>query len=55
MWLLTVVLVAAVVLGAVHFFIPTVSPDQTQPSGHYFEPCAACHLVVAGAELVDVE
>ncbi|HZL05831.1 MAG TPA: hypothetical protein VFE45_10520 [Coriobacteriia bacterium] len=54
-WLLLVILLAALALGAVRFFIPTISPDQQQPPGHYFAPCAACHLTVAGAEFVDVE
>jgi hypothetical protein len=54
-WVAAVVLIPVLVLGAARFFIPTISPDQAQPPGHYFEPCATCHLSVAGAELIDVE
>jgi len=54
-WFLAVVLIPVLVLGAVRFFIPTISPEQPQPAGHYFQPCATCHLTVAGAELIDVE
>lgn len=54
-WVLAIVLIPVLVLGAARFFIPTISPDQAQPPGHYFTPCAACHLTIAGAELIDVE
>ena len=54
-WLLAIVFIAALVLGAVRFFIPTISPDQEQPPGHYFTPCVTCHLTVAGSEIIDVE
>ncbi len=54
-WLLVVVLLMALALGAVRLFVPTISPEQVQPPGHYFHPCATCHLTVAGSELIDVE
>jgi len=55
LWIGGIVLIAVLMLGAARFFIPTISPDQAQPPGHYFTPCATCHLTIAGAELVDVE
>jgi len=55
LWVGGIVLIAALVLGSARFFIPTISPDQPQPPGHYFTPCATCHLTIEGAELIDVQ
>lgn len=55
LWVGGIVLIAVLVLGAARFFIPTISPVQEQPPGHYFKPCVTCHLTVAGSEFIDVE
>lgn len=50
-----VVLVALLLFAMVRLFIPTIPPEQTAPEDHFGRPCAACHLVIEGAEEVDVE
>jgi hypothetical protein len=31
-----------------------VSPDQAKPAGHFGRPCALCHIVTEGTDVIDV-
>ena len=46
---------AAILLtwAAVHVMISQVNPAQQAPEGHFGEPCWACHIVSAGAAIVE--
>lgn len=38
---------------ALHVFIPQINPAQETPTGHFGEPCWACHMVNSSAQVID--
>jgi hypothetical protein len=52
----TLGLIVAVAMGLLllHIFIRPIPPDQQAPEGHFGDPCALCHLVIASADPVEV-
>ena len=53
-WAGGIAAVALLVVVAVHVMITPVSPDQQTPAGHFGSPCAACHIVSGGTDVIDV-
>ncbi len=42
-------------LALAHVLIRPIAPGQASPSGHFGEPCLACHFVSEGADMVDLD
>lgn len=55
-WVGGIAAALVVAWGVLHVVIPPVNPEQEPPREHYFEaPCWTCHLVIASAELRELE
>lgn len=49
------VIALVVLVLLVRVFIRPIPPGQQAPSGHFGEPCWACHLVTNSAEPAEVQ
>jgi hypothetical protein len=46
----TVVIMAVLILGYLHFSLKPVASSQAAPKGHYAGPCWACHMISGSPE-----
>jgi hypothetical protein len=54
-WAGTTVVLAVVLLGAMHVVIKPVQPEQKAPTRHVPGPCVMCHIVTDSAKLIEVK
>ncbi len=55
LWLVAALVIALLLVLAVHVMISPVAPSQPAPAGHFGEPCAGCHFVSEGVDVVPVD
>ncbi len=53
-WIIGAILVALMLWGSLHMFVPTINPKQQAPKGHVQGPCWTCHIVTAKAKVKEV-